>query len=98
MFMYLFRQLMHCLKKNMNFTSDEEINIPFIRLTSHNDVFKCIGFRQTFCNNHGIYFFTFKTSCYFLYKLGGPYAMKIYGVYLLTKYVLLKSLVNCQVI
>lgn len=60
MFMYLFRQLMHCLKKNMNFTSDEEINIPFIRLTSHNDVFKCIGLRQTFCNNQGIYFLRLK--------------------------------------
>lgn len=60
MFMYLFRQLMHCLKKNMNFTSDEEINIPFIRLTSHNDVFKCIGLRQTFCNNRGRYFVRLK--------------------------------------
>lgn len=53
----------------MNFTSDEEINIPFIRLTSHNDVFKCIGFRQTFCNNQGIYFLRLKLPV-ISYKVG----------------------------
>lgn len=53
----------------MNFTSDEEINIPFIRLTSHNDVFKCIGLRQTFCNNQGIYFLRLKLPV-ISYKVG----------------------------
>lgn len=41
-------------KKNLNSISNvmkKETDIPFIRLTFQNSVFKCIGFHQTFCNN-----------------------------------------------
>lgn len=78
----------------MNFTFNEEIDIPLISLTSANDVSDSVK-RSAII---GEFFFTFKTACCFLYNLGGPNAMKIYWLYPLMIHVLLKSLVICQVI